>query len=335
MDLIELKPSELALALEDCFASDVIPCTLSKPGMAKSDIHRQVAAKIGMRLVDERSSMMDTVDWRGVPDIDRENKRTTWYPPLFLPGPKDKPSIVFIDEITQTPEACQAPLLQLFLDRRIGTVYQAPKSTRFACAGNMLNDGTFSRKLGGALRNRMLFLYLKPDLDEWCKWAYNNDVDPSVIAYLRYRPENLYKYDPNEMSSATLRSWERVSDIVKKSKNNGRIADALISGLVGTGIMMEFMGFRRVWAKCPPPDSVIMNPDTATVPNEPELKYAMANALAIKMTVNNIDKISIYLQRMPAEYHAYSLKMAIRRDERLANTNTYTRYCVEHAEMMS
>jgi len=353
--ITELKPSDMALAIEDAIRSNRTPIVLSSPGMGKSDIIRQVArsksvgdwaAKMfapwyrkakrnatGMRLVDERTSTMDITDWRGVPDIDRERKRTVWFPPDFLPSEEDGPTIVFLDEITQARADTQPPLYQLLLDRKLGTVYRAPEHTRFIAAGNKLDDGTYANKLGSALRDRIVFLFLKPDVEDWCKWAYTADIAPAVIAFIRFRSELLYKFDKNRLVSPTARGWEFVSDMVKNAKSKGIVRDALIEGKVGHGAMIEYTGFERMFDKLPNVDALLLNPDTAVVPEaaQPELAYALANALSLKATVVNIDRVLRYLQRLPSEYATFSVKMATRRDPKLQATPAFTRWAVDHA----
>lgn len=336
-NIISLKPSELALAVADAIRSNVIPCILSSPGMGKSDIVAQVVEEMNMRLIDERASTMGVEDWRGVPDIDRKKKRTIWYAPDFLPAEEDEPTAVFMDEITATPANCQAPLLQLFLDRRIGTVYQAPATSRFICAGNLMDDGAFVNKLGSALRNRMIFLYLKPDMDDWCRWAYKNDIAPVVIAFIRFRPNLLYAFDKNEMSSPTARGWEFVSNLVKGSKNTGRVRDALIQGIIGHVAMVEFTAFEQIFSTLPSIENIKLNPDVADLPpkDKPELAYAISNALANHLTVNNIDRIMVYLGRLPEEYSVFAVKMALRRDKKLAAAAAFTKWSVQHANAMN
>jgi len=353
IQITRLKPSELVSAIEDAIRSDVIPVVLGSPGSGKSDIIRQVTGGSTLlkyfqslykgpkplkkvRLVDERVSTMDLTDWRGVPDIDRERQRTVWYAPDFLPMESDGPTVVFFDEITQCPANTQAPLLQILLDRAMGTVWKAPAHTRFIAAGNLMDDGAYANKLGSALRDRLVALYLEPDVDDWCRWAYANGIEPSVIAFIRFRPELFYKFDKNVWASPTARGWEMVSRIVQNATSRGRSRDALIEGKVGHGVMMEFTAFEPMFNTLPNIDAVLLNPDVATLPpaDKPELAYAMANALSRKATVSNLDRVITYLNRMREEYAVFAVKMAVRRDEKLQTVPAFSKWAVMHAESM-
>ena len=357
-DSIELKPSELKAALIGCIRANVVACILGSPGIGKSDIVKQTVAdpsllewfkeRYGctpkkdrplksMCLIDERASTMDLADWRGVPMPDQKKQRTVWYPPDFLPTEDDGPTVVFFDEITQVKADCQPPLYQLLLDGKLGTVYKAPSHTRFVCAGNLMDDGTFVNKLGSALRDRMVFLYVKADLDDWTTWAYAANVAPSVIGFLRFRPEALYAFDKTQMVSPTARGWEFVSRIVQTFPGTGRVRDALIEGKIGHPWMTEFTAFERIFSTLPSVDEIVKNPSKAPLPSpdKPELAYAISNALAMKATTENFSNILIYVDRLPEEYGVFTVKMAIRRDSKLQTLPAFTKWFVDHSTAMA
>lgn len=334
---IQLTPSEISLAVADALRSNVVPCVLSSPGMGKSDVIRQTIERMKMRLVDERASTLDLTDFRGIPDIDRKTNRTIWHPPAFLPSEDDKPTVVFFDEITQVKPDCQPPLYQLLLDGKLGTSYSAPKSTRWVAAGNLMDDGTFVNRLGAALRDRMVVLYMKPSVDDWCRWAFAAGIAPAVIAYIRFKPDALYAFDKTQFCSPTARGWEFVSRIVLHAKHHGRTRDALIEGKIGHPHAVEFAAFEQIFNTLPSIDAIVLNPDTASIPerSKPELSYAVANALSHKATVNNFDRIITYLNRMPEEYAMFCIQCSTRRDPKLANVSAFTRWCVEHPTAVS
>lgn len=334
---IELTPSQMSAAIEDCILADVVPLILSSPGMGKTSVTHQTVERVNMALTSERASTMDLTDWRGMPKEDKKRGRTIWMPPSFLPGEDDPPTVVFFDEITQTPANCQPPLYQLLLERKLGTTYRAPKSTRWVAAGNLMGDGTFTQKLGSALRDRMIILYMKPDVDDWCRWAYVNQIAPSVIAWIRFKPDALYAFDKSEECSPTSRGWELVSKIVTAGRSKGVVRDALIEGKVGHAHAVEYIAFERVFNSLPSIDAIVLNPDTAMVPDKtkPELAYAVANALSVKSTAGNFDRIVTYLNRLPEEYGVFAVKTATRRDPKLAQVPAFTKWFVTHAEAMN
>jgi len=334
-NVIELSPSEISAAVRDCILSNIVPIVLGSPGAGKSEIMSQTIGDLKMREVTEIVSTMDQTDWRGVPDLDKKRKSTTWYAPDFLPRAEDPDTVVFLDEITQVPASCQAPLYQLLLNRRIGTVYTAPPATRFVAAGNLMDDGTFVNRIGSALRDRMIVLYIKQNIDDWSRWAYKAGIAPSVIAFLRFRPAMLFAFNKAEWASPTPRGWKMVSDIIQNAKSTGRVRDALIMGKVGEAGMREFTGFEALFNNAPSLDAIRMNPDTAEIPTRPEIRYAVANGLSLTATVGNMDRTVIYLNRMPEEYGMFAVKTATRRDSKLAATPSVTKWFVDHADALN
>ncbi|MFO7596399.1 MAG: hypothetical protein R6W92_08665 [Desulfocurvibacter africanus] len=75
------------------------------PGVGKSQVVVQVAAKHGLELVDIRAVLLDPVDLRGIPRID-EAGNAVWSSPSFLP--RKGRGILFLDELNTAPPLVQA-----------------------------------------------------------------------------------------------------------------------------------------------------------------------------------------------------------------------------------
>ncbi len=93
-----------------------------------------------------------------------------------------------------------------------------------------------------ALSSRFVQVMVTPCTNNWLKWAKENRIHPQVMAYVDSDPEIFTDTDP--------RSWAKVSSILKASDWEPRsdrpwndIADAAISGLVGTNRAIGFRGF--------------------------------------------------------------------------------------------
>ena len=57
------------------------------PGIGKSALVKQLAEEKGRPLVDLRLPLMDPVNLRGLPMVDKEKEQAKWLPPDFLPAP--------------------------------------------------------------------------------------------------------------------------------------------------------------------------------------------------------------------------------------------------------
>lgn len=183
-----MKPSEIASSLQ-LLARIHKPAFLwGPPGVGKS----QVAAALGIRLIDIRAILLDPVDLRGLPTV--EQGRAAWAIPAFLP--EDGAGIVFLDELNAAPPLVQAACYQLGLDRALDE-YRLPDGWTVFAAGNREGDRAVTARMSSALANRFVHLVFETDLDDWSGWAMGpGDLRPEVVAFLRWRPELLHQFEP-------------------------------------------------------------------------------------------------------------------------------------------
>jgi dynein-related subfamily AAA family protein len=324
-----MKPTETASALQTCIESQQPACLWGSPGIGKSQIVHQLARSLNMLVRDVRAVLLDPVDLRGLPHVNGDN-RAHWAIPEFLP--RDGRGILFLDELNRAPQLVQNACFQLVLDRQLGE-YILPPDWQVVAACNRESDGGGITKMSSALCNRFIHLDCEPDLDDWCKWAVKNSIEPAVIAFLRFRPDLLHKFDRTEKAFPSPRSWEFVSKIAGK-QSNPNIEHALYAGTVGTGAAVEFSAFIRLYRSIPSIDAILLNPTSASVPTDPASLYAVAAALARRASVPNIRRAITYLDRMPQEYAVMAVKDATARDTGLCATSEFTSWCVSHSDVV-
>ena len=218
-----LKPTELERSLKTLISIKQPVYVEGSAGIGKSAIITKVGKKLGYNVVDVRVSLLDPVDLRGVPSV--ENGVTKWNPPIFLPREKDGKSILFLDELVHGSPSVQKALFQLIKDRQIGA-YVLPESTVFIGAGNKVSDRAGANIMNSALANRFINLSLEVDLNDWVNWAtIEGNINPNVIAFIRYRPELLFDFpeDKNSKAWASPRTWEFDSNILRANPEKGKI----------------------------------------------------------------------------------------------------------------
>src|SRR5262249_32963515 len=93
-----------------------------------SAVLHQLAAELGIALRDIRALLLDPVDLRGLPFVERDG-RSKGATPDFLP--QDVEGILFLDELNASPAMVQASCYQLVLDRKLGE-YTLPKDGRLS-----------------------------------------------------------------------------------------------------------------------------------------------------------------------------------------------------------
>jgi len=276
---------------------------LGPPAIGKSQTVQTVAKDTGRKLYDVRCSYLDAVDTRGLPVPNVAEKRVNWLTPEFWPlEGEQEPSILFLDEITNCPNSTQVSLLELTLDRRIGN-YNLPENCVIIGAGNRVEDKAGSNKLITSLASRFLPIDYELDNDDWIEWAWNNDIDETIISFIRFRPEALYDFDPRskELAFSSPRSLEKLSN-VRRVGIPSEIEFPIYSGLIGKAIASEYTGFLRTYREMPDPAEVLLNPMNAEVPEKTNVLYALCGALARRVESANAEKVIMYAQRLPKEF---------------------------------
>lgn len=280
-------------------------------GVGKSSCIKQVADELDYELRDIRLSLLDAVDLRGLPDIDKTKKETYWTKPIFLPPENyDKKVILFLDEFNTASASVQNACLQLVLDRGIGE-YRLPDKAILICAGNNLGDGGFTFRLSSALRNRFINIDFEINFEDWKVWAYTNDINPLVIAFHNYRKGDLlhsYKADTDNKSFATPRSWQYASEILTIGLENGTLFEAL-KGVLGEGVASEFYGFLKIYRNLPDPKDILVKKKDI-VPEESNIMYALCGALIneVRQKKDLLDRLITYSLKIPKEFAVVLVK---------------------------
>ncbi len=305
------------------------------PGIGKSQVVAQVAKDAELPVIDVRAVLLDPVDLRGLPHINGDNK-AHWATPEFLPQEErdGKRGVLFLDELNAAPPLVQAACYQLILDRKLGE-YELPEGWAIIAAGNLETDRAVTHRMPSALANRFLHINMVADLDDWVSWALSNDIQTELIAFLRFRPELLHKFDPKtgEKSFPTPRSWEFISDILAVSPEDA-IQYELFSGTVGEGATSELLSFIKIFQNLPNPDRIFLDPDNSPVPEDPATLYAICGALSQKVTSNTIDTMMRYADRLPPEFSVLLVRDSMQKDHSILNTRAFIEWSERNKDVL-
>jgi MoxR-like ATPase len=279
-----MRPAQLLRVLEREFSSTAdghhTPVMLwGPPGVGKSQMVAQIAADHRVPMIDIRLSQMEPSDLRGIPF--RTGERVDWAVPAILPD-RDRhgsSGILFLDEITSAPPSVSAAAYQLILDRRLGE-YRVPDHWAIFAAGNRQGDRGVTYSMPAPLANRFSHFEVETHLDDWVAWAYRVGIDERVIAFLRFRPELLFDFDPahNPVAFPSPRSWEFAHRCLKKFEDIPELLQGTLQGCVGPAAGIEMAAFVKSLDQMPDLDAILAG-DVVPVPREIDLQYAVAAAL--------------------------------------------------------
>jgi hypothetical protein len=307
-----MRPAELLAILDREFLSardwQHTPVMLwGPPGVGKSQMVAQVAARHATAVIDIRLSQMEPSDLRGIPF--RLDNIVEWAVPALLPDAKrhGATGILFLDEITSAAPTVSAAAYQLILDRRLGE-YRVPDGWAIFAAGNRQGDRGVTYSMPAPLANRFSHFTVEANLDDWVAWAYANRLDEGLIAFLRFRPDLLFDFDPahNPVAFPSPRSWEFAHRALQKFGDNPHLLLPALQACVGPAAGIELKAFVDNLDNLPEIDAILRGEDVP-VPKEIDLQYAVAAALvgsAIRAKVSGnaqeaYGRILDYARRFP------------------------------------
>ncbi|MBR6769768.1 MAG: AAA family ATPase [Lachnospiraceae bacterium] len=182
------------------------------PGIGKSALVEQFAENVGLPCVSLLGSQLAPEDIIGIPQI--KGEVSEFLPPKMIA--RKEPYVLFLDELNACSQDVQKAFYSLIHERRIGEYY-LPQGSIVIGAGNRAKDGAIVKTMSSALINRMFHVQMKPDVDRWIAWGYENLLHPWVLEYISQRPDHLFSEPPKtEEPYSTPRSWHMLSDALKE-----------------------------------------------------------------------------------------------------------------------
>jgi MoxR-like ATPase len=267
-----MKPHELAAYLDALVSNQLMLSTMiwGPPGIGKSSIVAQTAARFGLGCIDVRLSQLAPTDLRGLPVP--ENGMARWYPPEFLP--RDGRGILFLDELNMAPPAIQGMAQQLILDRKVGS-YAVPEGWFIWAAGNRKEDRAAVFDMPAPLANRFLHLEVEPDFESFKAYALDSGLHEQIIAFLSFRTTLLHRIDPHQPAWPSPRSWEMASRLHRVGLG--------IAPVVGQAAAAEFRAFIALYGALVDLEAILRGDGAGLpFPAEPSQRYALTVGLGVR-----------------------------------------------------
>ena len=323
---------------------------LSSPGIGKSSIVYQLVQemseekdeKIGMiEIRGASSSPSELADIKYVKAEEVHDAPQAWFPTdeKVEAGLCPRTGVIFVDEIGDSMMSVQSTLQRLGLDHKLGSLKMA-KSWYVCMASNRQKDKAASGRLSTALINRCMVLTVEPDSDVLYEYFVEQGVSVPVTAYLRFRPDCLGDFDPGARNEnpqfLSPRSLEAVDRVIKHMPAN--IEDGLklemISGTVGDGRGSELFGFLKIFEKLPDLNKILLDPEGHPVPEEVDIKVAVAQALIHRSDASNCDSIMKFFNRLPKDIGVASVKDLLSRSKDVALTQTFKTWASANSSLI-
>lgn len=290
-------PQEITTTLTTLFKQShrsIVVFLQGPPGMGKTAVIGQAAQQASKELRTFALPTCESVDLRGLPTIEKGS--TIWASPL----PRTGQGVLLLDELSSAAPDVQVAAHHL-VHAEPGSDMSLPPGWHLVLTGNRASDKTHYRATSAPLRNRLVTFNCEPDVAQWAEWAMNNNISPTIVGFLRWRPELLIaKEIPSEGAFPSPRSWEATSNIVGLGMSTA-IEREMIQGAIGEGATIEFDAYLRTARELPTIEYILDAPTKAVVPKSPPQLYALATSLA-QYTREHKKSAMRFVSRMPAEF---------------------------------
>lgn len=353
MNLFDVNAKELRECLIEDLKVDLVPMVASSPGMGKSDITRDIASYFKLKVIDFRVSQCEPVDIQGYPAS--VNERMTFHTPEYFPlegdplpqtprntwKSKDVPEfyegwLIFLDEFNSGNKQTEAACYKLILDREVYKHKLHPRC-RIVCAGNLATDRAITNTQSTATTSRLTHYRMYADHKIWIDWANTNDIDHRIISLIKFKPETLHKFDPAtaELTFRCPRTWAMASKIIKGKETIDRITKVRLAGTVGEGGAVELSTYVDIYKNLPTIEEVLADPKSGwKVPTEPSEQFAITTMFSHNITMDNIDKMMVAIERLPMDFQVVTFKDIYKRAPVLKGHALIQQWISSHASLM-
>jgi len=325
-----MRPSDVSALLAPMIRERYPVLLVGPPGVGKSDLVAQAAEVAKADLIVSHPVVDDPTAAKGYPWLQakRDHADHVPYGELYKALNAKKPTVWFLDDLGQALPAVQASYMQLLLTRS-SNGRKLPAVVTFVAATNRRTDRAGVTGILEPVKSRFVtIVHLETNLDDWCQWAIRTGQQPELIAFLRFRPELLHKFTAtlDLVNSPSPRTWASVGKILRL-KLSPRIELAAIQGAVGEGAAAEVVAFLRIFRELPTLDGILLDPDSAKIPDSAAALYAVATGLASKVTASNFARIARYADRLyrdnKGEFAVLMVRDAIRHKPEVQNTPAF------------
>jgi hypothetical protein len=339
----------------------IVPFFVGDPGVGKTAIPNQVAKEFQEQLepqgidfyfsetivaqydAGEMAGLpfMGTVEYdipNGRGEMERRSfQRMIRMRPTYAPDINDPKQQIGIWNLDEMPQAFLANLnicSQITNCWRIGE-HLIPEGITITATGNKPENKAGTTPIPTHLRDRLMFILIEPDINEWLKYAAAVQIDPRIRAFLKQTPQHFHKFEVGANASPNPRSWEKTSAVLTLDVPD-YIRKAATDGYIGEGTNTVFTAWLKVENKMPKWEDVIASPKTAPIFKtgpEADILYLLLMTLADRATEKNIAAIIEYITRLPnREMSIMWARELNARDATFAKNKHFTAWQMTHAK---
>ncbi len=183
-------------------------------GIGKSQVVYQLAAQLGLPVIERRASQMTEGDLVGLPSID--GNRTSFNPPDWFKEACEEPSVLFLDEVDRATLEVRQGIFELTDSRKLNGHHLHEDTVVFAAINGGEHGEQYQvNEMDPAELDRWSVWDIDPTVEDWLSWGKEN-VDALIWDFINQNRSHLeHKGDiePNKRYPSR-RSWKRLNDVL-------------------------------------------------------------------------------------------------------------------------
>lgn len=327
---MQVTLKQLAGLLPSLLQANIVPYIKGSPAIGKSAIAHTIAAKYKLKVIDIRLAECDPTDIHGFPYFDPQTKKASYFPLDTFPTETDQVPegyegwLILLDEFSSASLAVQAAAYKLVLDRQVGQHKLHPK-VKMIAAGNLETDNAIVNPMSSALVSRFAHFEAIVSHLEWHEWAASVGVDYRITAFLNFKPDHLYNFNPEacEQPYASPRTWVMLNKVLSKLGNLTETEIPLIASLVDEGVSREFLTYLDLQHELPKFEAIIANPKNIHFKDDLSVKWALMGMIAHRASQSTLEAIGHFFDRFPDELKVVAIREIVQRHPELVGTPEY------------
>ena len=315
MNRSQISLGKVAEFLPMLLKAKLVPYIKGSPAIGKSSIAHQVAAQLGLKVIDIRLAECDPTDIQGFPYFDQETKKASYFPLNTFPTEHDSVPqgyngwLIFLDEFSNAPMSVQSAAYRLVLDRQVGQ-HKLHKNVAIIAAGNLETDNAAAQPMSSALVSRFAMFEVCVDQKEWIQWAASTGIDYRITSFINFMPDHLYNFNPNtsEQPYASPRTWAMVNSVLKVLPNLGNTEKPVLASLVGEGVALEFLTYLKLQNDLPTFEQIIANPTDITLRSDLSIRWALMGMVAHNVSEKTLDAAITFIKRFSDDLQIVAMR---------------------------
>jgi len=288
-------------------------------GVGKSEVVYQLAADLGLPVVERRASQMTEGDLLGMPSpeaVEVNGQQGSKFNPFewFLRACTE-PVCLFLDEVDRATTEVRQGIFELTDSRKIAGWVLHPDTIVLSAVNGGEHASQYQvNEMDPAELDRYTVFDIEPTVEDWLDWGGDNvnSILWDFINQNRQHLEHTDDYEPNKVYPSR-RSWKRLNDCLEQGKLFEETADEgvffnLSQAFCGLEAAVAFLDFYKAYDRQVTWQQVVndgqvekteafdINEHSAMVE-----KIEHAGILSERLSDEQVTNLAAYFEKLPAE----------------------------------